>query len=686
MDFLQRTPFFRLLLPFIFGIILYQYVELFHWSLFALFVLSICLILLSFLIHTPKRQYQFRWLFGCGIFLFMLTLAYFQSDERDKENVFDHLYQKGIYRVELTAAPIEKAKSYLCKVDVIQYFDSNSWTPTRGKAILYLQKDSAASDLLFGDRLLVEAEFTAPEKAQNPDGFDYAAYLKRQGVGATCYISSGSWQMTGRNATFSIRREADKCQNYLLNVYRKFKIEGDEFAVLAALTLGYTDDLQPDLRASYSATGAMHILSVSGMHVGVVYVVMAFLLSFLNKNQRQKILKTIFITLFLWAYAFLTGLSPAVVRATLMFSFVAIATCFERKSQIYNTIFMSAFFMLIINPNFLYDVGFQLSYSAVLSIIFFQPIINKLYTPNNKLTHLTWEMFSVSIAAQLGTTPFTLYYFQQFPNYFLITNIVAIPLSSLIIYLAMGLLMVSFVPYLSLAIAFLLKWSLWGLNFVIVSIQNLPYSISHISLDVRQTLVLFLAIFCISGYYFSKKFAPLIVALFSILLTCLFNLQVNYQTLTSKRMIVYAGQKNTHVNFINRNQNYVFSTDSVEAMRIAKPFWQNQKLENPHYLHENNWFSNGFAYFEGSRILILTQDFLIKKTTSTPLEIDYLIIGKGLKPKIEQILECVQPHKIIVDKNISKWYTESIKQACKLRKIGFYSVAEQGAYILNFID
>jgi len=209
----------------------------------------------------------------------MLTLAYFQSDERDKENVFDHLYQKGIYRVELTAAPIEKAKSYLCKVDVIQYFDSNSWTPTRGKAILYLQKDSAASDLLFGDRLLVEAEFTAPEKAQNPDGFDYAAYLKRQGVGATCYISSGSWQMTGRNATFSIRREADKCQNYLLNVYRKFKIEGDEFAVLAALTLGYTDDLQPDLRASYSATGAMHILSVSGMHVGVVYVVMAFLLS-----------------------------------------------------------------------------------------------------------------------------------------------------------------------------------------------------------------------------------------------------------------------------------------------------------------------------------------------------------------------------------------------------------------------
>jgi len=369
-----------------------------------------------------------------------------------------------------------------------------------------------------------------------------------------------------------------------------------------------------------------------------------------------------------------------------MFTFVAFATAFERKSQIYNTIFMSILAMLLYNSNFLFDVGFQLSYAAVLSIIFFQPIINKLYTPNNKLTRFTWEMFSVSIAAQLGTTPFTLYYFQQFPNYFLITNIVAIPLSSLVIYLAMGLLMVSFIPYLSVAMGFLLKWSLWLLNFVIVTIQNLPYSVSHISLDVKQTLVLFLAIFCLSGYYYSKKYTLLFVGLVSLFIACIFNLQTNFQTLTSKRMIVYAGQKNTHVNFINRNQNYVFSTDSAETMRIAKSYWQNQKLENPQFLHENNWYSNGFACFEGSRILILTQDFLKKKITSAPLEIDYLIIGNGIKPKIEQILECVKPRKIIVDKNISKWYTQKIKDVCRLRKIGFYSVAEQGAYILNFTD
>jgi len=683
MDFLQRTPFFRLLLPFILGIILYQYVELFRWSLLALFCLSLILVLLAFVIPNPKRQFQFRWLFGSGIFLFLLSTAYFLSVVHDKECAFDHLHQKGIYRVELNSAPVEKAKSLMCKVDVLQYYDS-AWKPAHGQAILYFQKYKQAAKLLFGDRLMVEADFAESEKALNPNGFDYAAYLKRQGVGATCYISSGSWKMTGRNESFSIRREADRWRNYLLHVYRKFNIQGDEFAVLAALTLGYTDDLQPDLKASYSATGAMHILSVSGMHVGVVYIVMAFLLGFLNKTQRQKVFKGVFIMLFLWAYAFLSGMSAAVIRATLMFSFVALATCFERKSQIYNTIFASAFFMLLINPNFLFDVGFQLSYSAVLSIIFFQPILDKLYKPTNKAGKFAWEMFSVSIAAQLGTMPFTLYYFQQFPNYFLLTNIIAIPLSSLVIYLAIGLLMISFIPYLSVVVAFLLKWSLWLLNFVIVGIQNLPYSVSHISLDIRQTLVLFLAVFCLSVFYFNRKFAALFVGLASLLIACVFNLQTNYETLTSKRMIVYAGQKGTHVSFINRNQHAVFTTDSVEAEKIGKAFWQNQKLEKAVFIQSSG--SDGFESFDGRKILILTQDFLSKKISYKPIEIDFLVIGNHLKPKIDQLLECVHPGKIIVDKSISKWYANNIREACNARRIGFYSVAEQGAYTLNIKD
>jgi len=277
-----------------------------------------------------------------------------------------------------------------------------------------------------------------------------------------------------------------------------------------------------------------------------------------------------------------------------------------------------------------------------------------------------------------------LYYFQQFPNYFLLTNIIAIPLSSLVIYLAIGLLMISFIPYLSVVVAFLLKWSLWLLNFVIVGIQNLPYSVSHISLDIRQTLVLFLAVFCLSVFYFNRKFAALFVGLASLLIACVFNLQTNYETLTSKRMIVYAGQKGTHVSFINRNQHAVFTTDSVEAEKIGKAFWQNQKLEKAVFIQSSG--SDGFESFDGRKILILTQDFLSKKISYKPIEIDFLVIGNHLKPKIDQLLECVHPGKIIVDKSISKWYANNIREACNARRIGFYSVAEQGAYTLNIKD
>lgn len=685
MEFLQRTPFFRLLLPFILGIILYQYMEFLHGVVYALSALSVLLAGGSFICRSPTRQFQFRWLFGFGIFVFMLTLSYLLCSEHEKADAFDHLYQKGIYRIEITSAPVEKANTYQCKADVISFYDSRR-KPAHGQAILYIQKDKSASKLLYGDRLLVRADFTAPDKALNPDGFDYAAYLKRQGTGATCYIPSGCWQLNGRNTGFSIRRAACECRNYLLGIYRKFHIQGDEFAVMAALTLGYTNDLQPDLRASYSDAGVMHILALAGLHIGIIYVVLDFLLGFMYKSRRQKVLKSMIIMVLLWAFAFLTGMSASVIRATLMFSFVTLASTFGRKSQIYNTLFMSMLLMLLINPGYLFNVSYQLSYAAVLSIVFFRPIIAKVYVPANKLTEYTWDIFTVSLAAQVGTTPFTLYYFQQFPNYFLITNIIALPLTSIIIYLAMGLLIVSFIPYLSVCIGYLLNSTVWLLNFVIVSVRNLPFSVSHISLDIRQSMVLFLAILCLSGYYLNRKFIPLFIGLASLLIACLFDLQVNYQTLTTKRMIVYAGLKNTHVSFINKSRNYVFTTDSLEIMRLAKPYWQNQKLEQPLFLHRNNWFCNGFASYEGNKILILTEDLLKKKTTGTPLDLDYLIIGNRLKPKMEQILECVHPGKVIVDKSISKWYTGNIKQICRSRKIGFYSVSEQGAYILNIKD
>ena len=685
MDFLQRTPFFRLLLPLVAGIVLYTYFShLPLWLIIAIFAVSIGILITSFLIRDTSRQYAFRWLFGSGVTLFLATLAFVLTAKQDRKSEFDNFGQRTVFRVELTKAPVEKTNSYMCEVELLQILDSTKWKTASGTAIIYLQKDCVAANLLYGDRLLIETEFSPPEKALNPNGFDYGAYLKRQGIGATSYVSSERWKKTDFNDSFSIFRLADICQNHLLDIYRKFGIEGDEFAVLAALTLGYTDALHPDLRQSYNATGAVHILSVSGLHVGIVYAAIAFLLGFIGKTQRQRIFKSVFIILFLWAYAFITGLSPSVMRSAFMFSFVAFATCLDRRSEIYNTIFMSAFFMLLINPNFLFDIGFQLSYSAVLSLIFFSVPASKVMKTKNKAVHWCWDLFMVSFAAQLGTAPFTLYYFHQFPVYFLLTNFVAIPLSTAVIYLAIALLLVFFTPFVSTAVAFLLKWSLVALNGSIEFIQHLPASLAFIAIDSKQMWLLVVMIFMFTAYYFTKRYHMIFIGLSAFLLVCALNLQTHYQTLASKKMVVYAGQNHTHVSFIDGYKNFVYTTDSTEIERIATAFWQNNKLSLPLYNKiDEPWFADGFANFANKRILILTDNFLKGKTTLSPIELDYLIIGQNAKPNMPQLLQCVKPQHVVIDKGTTKWYSNHIKETCEENDIVCYEVGEEGAFVLS---
>lgn len=684
MNFLQRIPFFRLFLALASGVLFYQFIPFSITFLIFLSVLALVLVGSIFLFKSSKIIHKFHWIFGLGVFLLLAVTSYLSCRIFETKTQFSDIGEKSVFQVELISAPIEKENSYQCKVKLQQKFDTLFSVNSYGNAMIYFQKDSTVKSLRIGDKVVIFAEFKSPDGIQNPDGFDYSKYLKRQGILATAYIATNKWKKSDEKPTFSLRRLSDEIRNKLLEIYRSFGIDGDEFAVLAALTLGYTDELDSTVIKSYSATGAMHILSVSGLHIGIVFAVFAFLLKPLDKKRQTKVLKAIIIILFLWIYAFITGLSPAVMRAALMFSFMSLANCLERKSQIYNTIFMSAFLMLLLNPNVLFNIGFQLSYAAVLSIVFFQPQISKWFYVKNKLGKWTWNLVAVSIAAQIGTVPFTLYYFHQFPNFFLLTNVVAIPLSTLVIYLAIALLFIFKIPFLSQAVAFLLKWSIWLMNFLIVWIQDLPFSISNISLDYRQIVFAFIALFFIVGYFYNKKFSVLFVGLCSLLLvTSLFFYQ-EYRNQNTDKIIVFSDSRVPIINFIHQGENFVFTTDSVHAEKIAGNFWKSNLLQKPIYIKENQWFSSGFALFKEKKFLILTDNSLKNKISEKPIYVDYLIISNKIKPKIESILSCITPKILVVDKSISAWYTNHIKEICKKNNIQFYSIAENGAFVLNF--
>lgn len=687
MDFLHRTPFFRLVIPLMLGIVVYHYSELSLQVVAVMVVLACLLVAGSFLADRTSAEYKFRWLFGSGIFLFLVAAGLFVCKQFDYEHDFDHQGRKGIFRVEITEAPVQKAKSMKCRVEVQAFNDSVSgWEDASGFALLYLEKDSLSRRLQIGDQLLVAVKFRPAPGQVNPDGFNYRAYLKRQGIAATAYVPGSNRMFLQKDRSFSLRREADGWRRYLLAIYRDAQIKGDEFAVLAALTLGYTDDLQPDIMASYSATGAMHVLSVSGMHVGIIYVVISFLLRSLNKTRRRKLVKALFIIAFLWGYAFLSGLSAAVIRAALMFSFVSAADCFDRKTNIYNTVFASAFFMLLFNPNYLFDVGFQLSYSAVLSIVFFQPILNHFYRPSSKPLRLIWGLLSVSVAAQVGTAAFTLYYFQQFPNYFLLTNMLVIPLSTIVLYLAILLPVIHALPLVGVGVAKLLEWTLLGLNGSVAFIEQLPYSVWHVAFDYRQMIVVVLALCCFSAYYYQRQFASLLVGCVSLLVALLFNLYTLVDTLQSRSLVVYSGQKASHLSFVEGQRNAVFTTDSAELHQLAVASWQKHHLNAPENITGTVLKNDGFMNFEGLRLLILTTDFLRHRQASEPLQLDYLIVVNHLEPCMRDVLGCVHPRKVVVDKTIPEACTNDIRQECAGRGIAFYAVAEQGAFVLKLKD
>ena len=198
--------------------------------------------------------------------------------------------------------------------------------------------------------------------------------------------------------------------------------------------------------------------------------------------------------------------------------------------------------------------------------------------------------------------------------------------------------------------------------------------------------LLLVVLFGFSFYFYAKSFKGLFVGLLALLMVAAVALKQKYETLNTKQMIVYAGQKSTHINFLLGINNYVYTTDSVELEKVAGGYWKKHQLNRPVYLGSNGWLNDGFAYFGDKRILILQEDLLGKQNFHNTVSVDYLIVGNGLKPKFNQLLEIIHPATVIVDKSISDWYTDHIRHVCEERGIGFYAVAEKGAYVLNFAD
>ena len=367
--------------------------------------------------------------------------------------------------VVITSEPVEKAKSF--RLDAI--------LPTGENIFLYFEKDTLLPAYL--DTVLVYTRLAVP---QTP----YSIKAKMTG-----YVPKGAWTILHPN-TRPWYKTAKGWQLRLVARYRELGIAGQELATLSALTLGYRDDLEPDTKHAFQAAGAMHILAVSGLHTGILMTVLLALLTcfgrwkpLYDERLRQMLLSGA-VVLLLWCYAALTGWTPSVVRSVIMCTIYMAAITFHRQGVSLNTVFAAAFFILIFRPMDLFSVSFQLSFAAVIAILIFVPVLNALipipyYWPKPIEKPLLYirDLITVSLAAQAGTMPFTLYYYGQFSTYFLLTNLVVIPLAFVIIGLSIATLTIGAIPYVGEGLAYLLNTAVWCLNHYTAWIESLPFAL-----------------------------------------------------------------------------------------------------------------------------------------------------------------------------------------------------------------
>ncbi|WP_442628449.1 ComEC/Rec2 family competence protein [Phocaeicola sp.] len=470
MNDLRSYPILRLTIPLIAGIF---FTDTFFpvTGTMVFRVAAWCLfILLLFLIKT--QEYKLRWLFGTVLYIFLFLLGGMLVQLKWKQISPNWNGNSQIYKGTVLEIPKKKAKTVSCLLLL-----------NKQKVLMYIRKDSLSISLKMGDELLFYSKIHRPE---NFDEFDYAQWLLRQGISGTGFVETGKWKVTGQQS-LSFKQKSLLLRAKVIDLFRNWRFEEKDFSVLSALTVGYKEELTDELRHDFSVAGISHVLAISGLHVGILWGLLTLLLRPLKRSTGGRIIKWILITSVLWIYAFIAGLAASIVRAVIMCMLVELGHIRSSKFSSLNVLSAAAFFMLIYNPFYLFDVSFQLSFMAVLSIfMFYRPMFNILHS-HHSVVRYVWGVCCVSFAAQLGTAPLVMTYFSNFSVYFLLSNLIVAPLIPIIMYLAVGSLLFS--PFI-----FCLRHAIHFLNNVAEWVSCLPYASFVLHVKPSGVIVLYLII------------------------------------------------------------------------------------------------------------------------------------------------------------------------------------------------
>ncbi len=685
----KKAPFIRLLPPLIIGIILQWHFQLPVQIAWAAFVLSGFLWIPSFLFSHFGR-YKFAFINGIGItiiFLALGSLLTWYKDIRHNPAWYGNHYKRGDLVIATLKEPaIEKTNSFKALATITTLRENDKFVSAKGDAIIYFKKDSTFPLLEFGSQIIFAQTLQEIRNAGNPGGFDYKRYSLFQGITHQVYLKQGEFVVLDTKQDlfgkilFPIRRK-------VLSIIRRYIHGQKEYGLAEALLIGYKDDLDKDLVQSYTNTGVVHIIAISGMHIALIYWLLAFLCRPLKKLKYSKWFVAVIIIVALWLFSLLAGAQASVIRSAVMFTCIVIGESVLKKISIYNSLAASAFILLCYNPYWLWDVGFQLSYAAVLSIvIFMKPIYNWFYIKNKALDFI-WKLNAVSIAAQLLTTPFSIYHFHQFPNYFLLTNFIAVPLSSMIVLGEIFLCAISFIPFLAALSGKVLSWLIWLMNSHIERIESLPYSLwGGMQISIMQAAFLIIVVAGFGYWLLEKQKGGTWVGIFALLFFAASRSFSLYQSNQQQKLIVYNVPKHQAIDFIEgRNcffigDNEVLSNDFIRNFHI-KPSRILHRVEPSNQLLDFS-FQGNFLQAGKKRILIIDKT-VVFDTTATKISVDLLLMSKNPRVYITKLAKTFNIKQVVFDASTPSWKLKYWNKDCDSLHIPFHDVNEKGAFVMN---
>jgi len=643
-------PLFRLTICLATGIFLFDtlWPENFSWSYWV--AIWLLLVIVCGGVFWFSR-WRWRWLFGV-----MAGMAFFLwggiSVVHQRETVqYDWDGEPAIYKGIVESVPEVRGKTFRAEVRVdVQRLSNGNWKRIDRNILLSWMPDSLSKPLACGDSVCFYAKVSYPFSEKELTRFDYGDYLLRKSISGTALAYAGNWRCTGKPRSLSVSQLAKVCQQQVVDVYRSWGFDQDVQAVVSALTIGEKTDLTPELKAMYSAAGVSHVLALSGLHVGILSCILLWLFYPLTYLKHGRKILAFLVVCLLWLFAFISGLSSSVVRAVVMYSLYTFASfCSEERFSGMHSLVLAAFLMLIYNPFFLFDISFQLSFTAVFSILAFYPLFSRWLCIKNCVLRYVWNTLSLSISAQLGTLPFILYYFGSFPTYFLLVNLVVVILAGGILMLTLVALCIASVPMVGSTVMTLLEWCTSVLNESTRWVQQLDGSqITSVYLSSSQACLLTAVIICFylcwaSGIH--RKASDWI----RLLMVC--NLFVVVSC------VEYTGEAPKQLYFF-RSEVYTRKRDCVSTHRSE----------------------TGLLCIRNVHIAVLDDARWRTCESLSRLPLEYAYICRGFKGSLSQLDKLFVIRQVILDSSLSDAFREKLIRECQLLKISYTDLSIHGSY------